>query len=341
MTENKPSIIYNSSSDELKPKVYIGGRQSKLAVVQSKIVADTLQMAHPGLSFPVYALKTLGDNRSDKPLYSFEGKALWTKELEVMLLEKLEGLDQLDMIVHSLKDVPTNLPEGCELGAITKREDPRDALVMMAGSKYKTLADLPDGSIVGTSSIRRSAMIKRRYPHLKFESIRGNLQTRLATLDNPETPFTCIILAVAGLARLGLTDRITSYLQSPDMYHAVGQGALGIEIRSRDERIMKLLSAVTDKSTDFCCRAERELMRSLEGGCSVPIGVESHYEEETAELELTGLVVSVDGKQSVIETVKGIVHTQMEATEVGRYLAEKLTDKGAREILAAIRFDQI
>lgn len=342
--ERDPSmIIYKDfvnpahSNDQT---ITVGGRKSILAVVQSKNIAGMLSSINPDNSFPVVALSTLGDKVLSKPLYSFGGKSLWTKELETLLLHNIEDLPKLDLIVHSLKDMPTSLPDGCVLGAITKREDPRDALIMPTGSSAVTLSDLAPGSVVGTSSIRRSAQLKRNYPHLKFESIRGNVQTRLAKLDAPDSLFSCIILAVAGLNRLGLGERITSFLDAPDMYYAVGQGALGIEIRTGDKRIIKLLEDINDNETHLQCLAERSLMRTLEGGCSVPIGVRTRFTSENT-MEFVALVVSVDGSEAVQETISATVTSAAEAEDLGKKLAHKLIENGAKDILDAIHPDSV
>lgn len=321
--------------------IRVGGRKSKLAVVQSRYVADKLRDVHPGLTFPVIALATLGDNVQNRPLYSFGGKALWTKELELLLLNRIPNFDQLDIIVHSLKDMPTSLPDGCDLGAIPERHDPYDALCMKSNSPYKTLEDLPPGTVIGTSSIRRQASLRRKYPHLFFESIRGNVQTRLSKCDDPEQPYQAVILAVAGLQRLGLEDRISCKLDGPGMYYAVGQGALGIEIRYGDERIGALVSRIDHRPTHIRCRAERSLMASLEGGCSVPIGVRTKYTAETAMLTLEAMVVSVDGSECVEGVVESIVYTYEDADEVGRDLAMDLKAKGAKRILDEIHLDQL
>lgn len=209
--------------------IQIGGRKSKLAVVQLELVKKAIQDIYPEIDCSILALSTLGDKVQTQPLYSFGGKSLWTKELEILLMDRVDEFPQLDLIVHSLKDMPTHLPEEFELGCIFQREDPRDAIVMKLGSPYRHLRDLPAGSIVGTSSIRRLSQLIKNYPHLKFESVRGNIQTRLRKLDDPENEYCCLILASAGLIRLGLGDRITSCLD--DVYYAVGQGALGIEIK--------------------------------------------------------------------------------------------------------------
>ncbi|ODQ67590.1 porphobilinogen deaminase [Nadsonia fulvescens var. elongata DSM 6958] len=333
--------IHIDSGVQDRPRVHVGGRKSKLAVVQTKIVAAELQKVHPDLSFPVLAISTLGDQVQGRPLYAFGGKALWTKELETLLLEEnpTHEDEHLDMIVHSLKDMPTSLPEGCILGAILKREDPRDALVMKAGSPHKLLRDLPPNAIVGTSSIRRSAQLKKNYPHLQFESVRGNVITRLAKLDATESPYACLILAVAGLVRLGLGYRITSHLQAPDMYHAVGQGALGIECRANDQHTLDILKPITDKTATITCLAERALMRTLEGGCSVPIGVESAYNLETKVLFLEGVVISVDGQTHVQQKIERVVESEEEADSVGRDLAQLLIKCGAKDILDEIHQD--
>ncbi|RLV91486.1 Porphobilinogen deaminase [Spathaspora sp. JA1] len=314
--------------------IQIGGRKSKLAVVQSEAVKAAIEAKFPSISCSILALSTLGDKVQSQPLYTFGGKSLWTKELEVLLLESIDEYPQLDIIVHSLKDMPTNLPDEFELGCIFHREDPRDALVMKSGSKYKSLSDLPDGSIVGTSSIRRSAQLIKNYPHLKFESVRGNIQTRLSKLDNPENEYCCLILASAGLVRLGLGDRITANLD--DMYYAVGQGALGIEIRKGDEVVKKILKEIEDPVATICCTAERSLMRYLEGGCSVPLGVNSEYDEETHVLNMKAIIVSPDGKEYIEEEVSKKINGNEDCVEVGIELGELLKSKGGKAILEKI-----
>ncbi|KAH3674491.1 hypothetical protein WICMUC_003329 [Wickerhamomyces mucosus] len=343
---NSRPLVKTALKDDLAlSEIHIGGRKSKLAVAQSLIVKSLIKSYFPTVSCPVLALTTLGDQVVNKPLYSFGGKALWTKELEILLLQNLGDYHKLDLIVHSLKDMPTNLPDEFELGCITKREDPSDALIMAKESPYRTLADLPDGSVVGTSSVRRSSQLKRHFPYLRFESIRGSLQTRLAKLDDPTTNFKCIILATAGLVRVGLDHRITQRLDSSIMMHSVGQGALGIEIRKGDETMKSILAKIEDKQTTVCCLAERSLMRTLEGGCSVPIGVWTNYDENTHTFTIKGMVNSVDGKQVVqdevssqFELVEGFKST---AEEIGVQLANKLISKGAKVILDEINFDKI
>ena len=256
----------------------IGTRRSHLALVQTDEVIKALRAAWPNAShkYEVCPMSSTADNDQRTALYKFNEKALWTQELEVELAE-----GRIDFIVHSLKDMPTQLPHGLELGCVTSRADARDALVVKIGSegKYRNLAELPEGAVVGTSSLRRIALLKRHYPHLKFADVRGNIGTRLAKLDNPDGQFDAIVIAVAGLARIGMENRITQYLSKNDggMLHAVGQGALGIETRSDDQRVEALLKAISCQRSTRQALAERSLLRTLEGGCSVPIGVETEW----------------------------------------------------------------
>jgi hydroxymethylbilane synthase len=323
-----------SSSDPIH--IQIGGRKSKLAVLQSYTVKKLLETKYPNIKCDVLALSTLGDQVLLQPLYTFGGKSLWTKELEVLLLGPVDNYPKLDLIVHSLKDMPTHLPAEFELGAIVNRQDPRDAVCMKKGSTYKKLEDLPDGSVVGTSSIRRSAQLLKNFPNLRFESIRGNIQTRFKKLDDPLGIYSCVVLANAGLVRLGLQPRISQLLDAPDMYYAVGQGALGIEIRSDDDRIKDILKSLEDLSTTYCCLAERSLMRYLEGGCSVPLGVHSNFDEETGKLTLKAILVSPDGRESIEDEVSSIVKDKDSAEIVGITLGSRLIENGAQRILDTV-----
>ncbi|KAM0700940.1 hypothetical protein Q7P35_012662 [Cladosporium inversicolor] len=255
---------------------HVGTRRSLLARVQTDQIVQALKKHWPTYQFEIHAMATVADNDLKTALYKFNEKSLWTAELEVLLSDK-----KLDFIVHSLKDMPTQLPNDLVLGAVTARNDPRDALVVHPSlvSSIRTLADLPKGSVVGTSSLRRVAQLKRHFPHLAFKDVRGNIGTRLAKLDNPEVEYSAIVIAVAGLERLGMQDRITSYLSKDNggMLHAVGQGALGVEIRKDDERTQKLLDPIICERSMRAALVERGLLRTLEGGCSVPIGVESNW----------------------------------------------------------------
>lgn len=237
-------------------------------------------------AFPITSMSTAGDQNLRSPLYVIggEGKAIWTKELEVALEQ-----GAIDAIVHCLKDVPTALPKGLELAAVLEREDPRDALVVKAGLPYKVLDELPVGSVIGTSSVRRVAQLRRRYPHLVFSDVRGNINTRLAKLDAPNGPYTALILAAAGLVRLNFHSRITAFLSSPVLLHSVGQGSLAIEVRTppegadpatnRDARIRELVRSIGDWRATFRAEAERALLKELEGGCSIPVGVETRFDD--------------------------------------------------------------
>jgi hydroxymethylbilane synthase len=237
--------------------------------------------------------------------------------------------------------MPTQLPSACTIGAILPREDPRDALVLKSSHPptHITFASLPAGSIIGTSSVRRSAQIARRYPHLRFADVRGNVGTRLAKLDAEDGVYTALVLAAAGLKRLDLEGRITMYLDSVNggLLHAVGQGALGVEIRTGDERIRSLLEPLSHEPTTRACLAERALMRTLEGGCSVPIGVETSWigaDHQT--LRMRAVVASLDGTEAVEGDREGRVGSREEAEAFGREMAGELVGRGAGRILEAI-----
>ncbi|KAG7826456.1 hypothetical protein KL909_000508 [Ogataea angusta] len=315
--------------------VRIGSRKSQLAVVQSEIVGSGIQKLYPNLQTPIVKLSTLGDQVQNKPLYSFGGKSLWTKELEILLLQSFGEFEQIDMIVHSLKDMPTSLPDEFELGCILQRE------VMRKGSPYKSLSDLPDGSVVGTSSVRRSAQLLKNHPNLTFRSIRGNLNTRISKLDAPDSDYACVILAAAGLIRINMGHRITQFLGPDEMLYAVGQGALGVEIRKNDPKMKKICQRLDCKSTSIRCRAERELLRTLEGGCSVPVGVWSDYNKDTHELYMKSVVLSVEGTQSVEKILTRKVENFEEAVAFGHELALLLINGGAKAILDEINYDKI
>jgi len=325
--------------------IVLASRASTLAQIQTNIVLDALQKAHPDITFETSFMKTEGDKNQSQALYLLGGKSLWTKELEVSLLE-----GDVDILVHSLKDVPTTLPPGCELGAIMEREQPADCLVVKKGLGYKSLVDLPHGSVVGTSSVRRVAQLRRHYPGLVFQDVRGNLNTRLAKLDAPTGPFVAIVLAKAGLVRLGFADRVTCDLTSPILYHAVGQAALGVEIRSDDARIKAVIDTLIHWRTDWMCRAERAYLRILEGGCSVPVGVETSLVPVRGEgwstarqrcmLTVTGTVTGLQGTPHVEVTVMEEIENSAQAEGLGERLAHTLIGKGARSVLEEIGKDR-
>ncbi len=304
--------------------VRIGSRKSQLALVQTYWVQEELQKNFPDITFEVETMSTQGDKILDVPLAKIGDKGLFTKELEVGMLE-----NKTDLAVHSLKDLPTNLPEGLMLGCVTERENPADALVVHEKFKDKQLETLPEGAVIGTSSLRRLAQLRHHYPHLEFKDVRGNLNTRLAKLDAGE--YDAIILAFAGLHRLGMGDRIHQVIPPEVSLHAVGQGALGIECREGDSEILDLLKSLEHTTTAQRCYAERAFLRELEGGCQVPIGVNTQIEGE--QLTLTGLVASLDGKKLVKDVVIGAA---ADAEKIGLELAKKLREQGAQEILDEI-----
>ena len=304
--------------------IVIGTRKSQLALVQTYWVKKELENSFPDIEFGVEKMSTQGDKILDVALAKIGDKGLFTKELEVGMLN-----NETDFAVHSLKDLPTNLPEGLMLGCVSKRVNPADALVVHEKHKDKKLATLPEGSVIGTSSLRRLAQLRHHYPHLTFKDVRGNVNTRLAKLDSGD--YDAIILAAAGLERLGMSDRIHEIIPAEISLHAVGQGALGIECREGDEEILKIIKVIEDADTRDCTLAERSFLRVLEGGCQIPIGVNSKIEGD--QLTLIGMVASLDGKQLIKDTVTGD-RTNPEA--IGSELAEKLKAQGAGEILAAI-----
>jgi hydroxymethylbilane synthase len=287
-------------------------------------VKAELQKAFPDRTFEVHTMSTQGDKILDVALAKIGDKGLFTKELEVGMQSH-----EIDFAVHSLKDLPTRLPEGLVLGCVTERENPADALVVHQQHKDKQIDTLPPGAVVGTSSLRRLAQLRHHFPHLSFKDVRGNLNTRLQKLDAGE--YDAIILAVAGLHRLGMSDRVHQIIPAEISLHAVGQGALGIECRADDTEILSILKAIEHIPTRDRALAERAFLRELEGGCQVPIGVNTTLEGDT--LTLTGIVVSIDGQKLVKGSVTG---TASDAEQLGIQLAQQLRSQGATEILAEI-----
>lgn len=306
------------------PTVRIGSRKSQLALVQTYWVQEELQKNFPDITFEVHTMSTQGDKILDVALAKIGDKGLFTKELELGMLQ-----NETDLAVHSLKDLPTNLPEGLVLGCVTERENPADALVVHEKLKDKQLETLPEGAVIGTSSLRRLAQLRYHFPHLEFKDVRGNLNTRLAKLDAGE--YDALILAFAGLHRLGMSDRIHQVIPPEVSLHAVGQGALGIECRAGDDDILNLLNSLEHTATAQRCYAERAFLRELEGGCQVPIGVNTQIEGE--QLTLIGLVASLDGKKLVKDIITGAT---ADAEQIGIELAQKLRKQGAQEILDQI-----
>ena len=302
----------------------IATRKSPLAMWQAEHVAERLRQAHPGLEVELVAMKTQGDKILDTPLAKIGGKGLFVKELE-------QGIQQgrADIAVHSMKDVPAELPEGFELAVIMERESPRDAFV---SNQYEKLDALPQGARLGTASLRRQCQAMARRPDLEVLTLRGNVNTRLRKLDDGE--FDAIILASAGLMRLGFDERITRLMPPEESLPAVGQGALGLECRAGDSRILELIAPLHHQSTAVCVGAERAMNRRLEGGCQVPIAGYAILEGEA--VWLRGLVGDPDGSRVVRGEARG--HRDR-AEALGLELAEDLLERGAREILNRLYAD--
>ena len=306
----------------------IASRRSQLAMVQTNWVKAELEKAHPGLTITVEAMATQGDKILDVALAKIGDKGLFTKELEAQML-----VGRAEIAVHSLKDLPTNLPEGLMLGCITEREDPADALVVNAKNANHKLDTLPEGAVVGTSSLRRLAQLRHHYPHLSFKDVRGNVITRLEKLDSGD--YDCLILAAAGLERLGFGDRIHQIIPGDISLHAVGQGALGIECVEGKPEVLEIIKVLEHTTTSRRCLAERAFLRELEGGCQVPIGVNSQVNNE--DLTLTGMVASLDGKRLIRDEASG---SAADPESIGIELAGKLKQQGAGAILKEI-FDEV
>lgn len=307
-----------------KQRVIIGTRGSKLALWQAEWVKSELQRLHPGLEVELNKIKTTGDKILDVPLAMVGGKGLFVKEIEEALLSK-----GADLAVHSMKDVPTDFPGGLYLPVICKREDPRDALITRKENnawKLRSFSELPQGATVGTSSLRRSCQLLSLRPDLKIEQLRGNLDTRLRKLD--EGRFDAIILAAAGVKRLGWADRMTEIISMEISLPAIGQGAIGIECRTGDEFINNLIAPLNHPDTSVCVRAERAFLKKLEGGCQVPIA--AHARLAGGMIMMDGLVGSVTGDRIVRGHIKGSMN---EAESLGISLAEDILSRGAKEVL--------
>ncbi|HVH12664.1 MAG TPA: hydroxymethylbilane synthase, partial [Longimicrobium sp.] len=294
----------------------IASRGSELALWQSRAVRDALLAADPALAVEIEVIKTTGDVIQDVPLAKIGDKGLFTKELDEALLG-----GAADLAVHSLKDVPTRLPEGLVLAAVTEREDPRDVLLLPPGASGD-LDSLPAGARVGTSSLRRRAQMQALRPDLAVLDLRGNLNTRLAKLDRGD--YDAIVLAAAGVLRLGWTDRISAYLDAPAWLPAVGQGALAVVARGDRADVVDRLRALHDPDSAACTTAERALLRALEGGCQVPIGALGGVED--GRLVLHGLVAALDGGRIVRVEESG---PPEEAEAIGRRAADALLALGA------------
>ena len=296
-------------------RLTVATRRSRLALWQAEHIAARLKNLHAQLSVDLLPLSTRGDELIDQRLDKAGGKGLFVKELESAMAE-----GRADLAVHSMKDMPAELPPGFALAAITAREDPRDVLV----SAYRNLKEMPKGATVGTSSLRRSAQIAERYPHLEARLLRGNVDTRLAKLDRGE--YDAIVLAAAGLVRLGLEHRIGARLGTDEMLPAPGQGALGIECVADRAEVAVLLAALADSATAACVRAERTVSRALGGSCSLPLA--AFAESASGGIRLRALVASADGRRVLRSEFSG-----SDPEEVGNRVAQELRRQGADQIL--------
>ena len=302
-------------------EIIIASRESQLALWQAEHIRARLGALYPEIHISILGMTTLGDQMLDTSLSKIGGKGLFVKELEVAMTEQ-----RADIAVHSMKDVPMNLPEGFTLAAIGAREDARDALV---SNQYQNLAALPAGAVVGTSSLRRQALLKARYPHLEIAPLRGNVQTRLRKLDQGQ--YAAIVLAAAGLKRLGLAERIACTLDPSESLPAVGQGALGIECLAERADLLALMAPLNDAASAACVHAERALSRRLNGSCQTPLG--GYAQIQNGQLVLRGFVADLIGQRFVQATLSG---APGDAEKIGAALAETLLAQGADKILAEL-----
>jgi hydroxymethylbilane synthase len=309
----------------LKKEIIIGTRSSPLALWQADYTKAELSKHFPELNITLKLIKTTGDVLLDSPLSKIGDMGLFTKDIEKHLLA-----NEIDLAVHSLKDVPTGTPEGLVITSFTEREDTRDVIISKSG---KGIKDLPLNARMATSSLRRMSQLLSMRPDLKIVDIRGNLNTRFKKFDDGE--FDAMMLAYAGVFRLEFSDRISEILPHDTMLPAVGQGALGIETRTDDAETREIVRVLNDSNTEICCRAERALLRHLQGGCQIPIGCYGSYIGGT--LKLLAYVGSVDGKTAIRNEVARALSTPEEAEAVGIELAEVLLSMGAEKILSDIR----
>ena len=299
-------------------KLIVGSRRSKLALTQSQQFIDKLKFIDPSLDIEIKEIVTKGDKIVDKQLSKVGGKGLFVKEIQNELFNK-----EIDMAIHSLKDVPSMIPDGLTLGCIPDREIPFDAYI---AKNHIPLQELSEGSIVGTSSLRRGAQILSKYPHLKIKWIRGNIDTRLKKLETED--YDAIILAAAGLKRMGWSDNIvTTYLDREILLPAIGQGALGIECRSDDKELLDLLSKVHNHDVAQCVTAERTFLSEMDGSCQVPIGGYATIAQDN-QIEFTGLIMSPDGKERYEHTALGT-----DPVKLGIEVSQVLKKQGAYDII--------
>ena len=305
-------------------RLVIGSRGSRLALWQAEQARARLLELNPGFEIVIEIVKTTGDVKPD-PLSVIGGKGVFTKELEEALLDR-----RIDLAVHSLKDLPTIVPEGLAISAICEREDPRDALVLRAGAHATSLRELPAGAVVGTSSQRRLAQLKALRRDVVIKDLRGNVDTRVRKLD--EGQYDALILASAGLIRLGLRERISTPIAATEILPAVGQGAVAIETRVDDQIALEATRELNHRETELACRAERAFLRGLGGGCQFPIAAHARVSEE--QLHLEGLVAAPDGSEILRAASSGAAE---QGDAIGAALATRLIDEGADSLLASAR----
>jgi len=302
-------------------RLVIASRESRLAMWQAEYVRDCLKKHYPDCEISILGMTTKGDQILDKALSKVGGKGLFVKELEAALED-----GRADLAVHSLKDVPMVMPAGFELACVMAREDARDAFV---SNEFQSLEDLPKGAVVGTSSLRRESILRARFPHLVIEPLRGNLDTRLSKLDRGE--YQAIILAAAGLKRLGLENRIRAYLPADIYTPAAGQGALGIEILQSHPQIKQWLAPLNDLPTLLAVSSERMVSRQLGGSCEVPLAAHATFENQ--QMQIRSFVASVDGQTVCRATANALVQTVAEAEALGLVIAQDLISQGAAALL--------
>lgn len=307
-----------------RKEIIIGSRGSKLALVQSNLVINELKKYYPEIEFKIKEIKTKGDKILDKTFDKIGGKGLFVKEIETALLK-----GEIDIAVHSMKDVPSEFPKGLEISAITKREDMRDVLITKENRDFYSLKK---GAKIGTSSLRRGAQLKNLRNDIEIVPVRGNVQTRIKKIE--ELDLDAVILAAAGLNRLGLEDQISYCFNIMDVIPAVGQGALGIETREDDSFVKEMVSKINDSPTSLAIKTERTFMKVLNGGCHVPIGAFAFIEEE--KLKMVGTVASIDGEKQIKVSGEDKVSNY---EQLGKRIAEEVLNRGGRDILNAIEGD--
>ncbi len=307
----------------VKHKITIGTRSSKLALWQACFIKEELQKLHPQLEITLQEIKTKGDHITDVALSKIGTKGLFTKEIEDAILNT-----EVDLAVHSLKDLPTKLPEGLKISAVLNRENPCDVLISRNKIKFK---DLPSGSKIGTSSLRRISQLKALRTDLEYLDLRGNLDTRIRKLE--EGQYDAIILAYAGVKRLGFEAKITEHFNPKEILPAVGQGSLAIEIRENDSTIEKLISSLNNDEAFLCSIAERAFLNTLQGGCQVPIGAYSEISD--SKITLYGLISSLNGEKIIKDKMTDILEKN-NCYNLGNNLAKALLQKGGQEILELV-----